>query len=518
MTDIQEYLREFIDEVKSQKFNIEKILQLKYFIKLKHLDVFDDREKELFFTVIWAELESYRNKLRFVRDEEISEYELFKAGIDFSFYEVEGYDDNHRKIRLRNLRNQGLDILKLTKPNNMKDGELIFGLSYGEPIEDESYLYENFIRFDKVESFMIKEQYDQGPYVEAIKLVLEQLILSRMVKKFIEEIEGIMVRHHKSLYEEFGEDVLFTFFKHFSDTSKYTLLTDGETSIYEIDYFEFLIHATTEGEFVMEGDLEMFIEVLEFILYKEAKIDKSKIKTYENILKAKENIFLLRENLNKHHPVTSLQLVHDVERKLNEVDIDVLKFHNLGFQIENIANLDEIEVTPKTKKLTLDTIRYIMADTSFTLEDDPEFEMEKEVIQLAFAMILGNKLGYLDSDNHLIFLNRLNYFSILPNSEHIANLLTGFFRKETFEYYFSYKDVNYEKLVDEIIKFLKTLDDRKLKQMKPGEKTIELLEALGFIRIGNVGEYELGTIGKFVVTHVYNDNQKARVLELSEFK
>lgn len=518
MKELDGFLYKFIEEVRANKNSIRRILKYNYLVNLNHLEVFEDSEVDLFFITIWGYLESYRNKIKSERKEELDEYDLFKRDLDFSFYEVDGYSDNRDYIRLRNLRDESVELYNISPTDNLKEGNLIYGLTYGEPLVDRSYLYSNHIELDRVEKMMVTENYRGGSKEEAFRVILEQLTVSRMVKSFLAEIEDIMRRYHKSLFNEFGEDVIYEFFKHLSDTSRFALTRNKGFSIYDIDYFEFLKYATTKGYFVVEGDLELFIDILEHILSREAKRDPSKEKTYENILKAKENIFLLRENLSKHYPVTSLQLINGIEMELDDRDIDVLSFYALGFHIETLFRLDDIITTPKTRKLTMDTVRYALAETSLNEEGEEAFEEEKEILQLALAIILGNGLGRINFVNRLVVLTRMNYFISSSNSELFANVLTALFRKETFENYFNYKDVDYEELVEVTLGFLKTLDDSELRSMKPGEKMIYLLEILGFVIDLGYRDYELGTMGKFVNKYLYKDDQKARVLKLDEFK
>ncbi|NLD16294.1 MAG: hypothetical protein GX666_01780 [Tissierellia bacterium] len=522
-------LRSLFEYVKKNEKNIYKKIFQTYGLptsKIKNLPK-EENELLLISTGINMSVEEKLSKL-------IGQYEYDNATIynkvkdDFEFNSKVGFFEvlNHRvggSVHVVDLKSSVFETLVTDSDLNLEKGDLLFGLSFFDFEIGDTILYSNFIVLTEEERIVVDGIYDEYFVDDDTDVFFDNVVLPRLMKNQLQQIDELFSKHTLSMMENYDQVSIYNFFKHFSDTIKYALFSNEEINIYNLDYYDFLMKETESGNFIVEGDLEIFIDMLEFLMTLEARRDKSKEEVLKSIIKCKENILVLKNNLSLKYPVTPLDLVNAISDNELSENNEISGILTMGFYMDELSNQEEPKLTNKTRRLSAKSLKKLMDENVLIKLDSSEHSEEnaKELIQFAVAILLSNGLAGVKEDDEIYLTNRFAYFVISHPDEVVANFLTAIFREDTLRQYIGRKNDNYKKLLDDLIKFINTLDNSELIKTQGGKKMLNILEIIGLVKTKIVeGEeyFEATILGEIYNDYLKSKAQKGKVLQMNSYK
>lgn len=511
--------------VRDNENNIYKRIFQAYGLPKAKTKSLPQKERDLLFFSVALNI-SIEDKLKELVDKYDGDnskiFEAVKEDFEFNsrigFYEVLS-NKNGANIHVVDLKTSIFETLRSKKKAKLKNGDIIFALSYLDRDFNEVILYDSYIVASKEEAEIIEGIYEDYLVDDDIDVFFDNIVIPRLMKSRMEQIDHLLSRHTLSLMENYDQISIYNFFKHFSDTVKYSLFVDEEVNIYNLDYFDFLTMEAEDGNFVIEGDLESFIDILEFVMEREVKNDPSKSGVLESINECKIKILILKNHLIKNYPQTPLDLVINLSDRDILEDSDALGFLTMGLYLDGLANLDNPTLTKKTRRLDAKTVRALLDEypmMAMNFEKSEE-EIAKDLIQLTTSIMLTNGLAGIKEDDSIYLTARYGYFIMSPPNEVVANFLTALFRRQTLEHYIGRKSVDYSNLLKNMEDFLINLDSGRLEKTKEGKKILEIFQLLGLVKIKIVrGKeyYQLTEIGEIYSDYKKSKNQKGKVLQL----
>lgn len=445
----------------------------------------------------------------------------FEFNSKFGFFEVLS-DKARGSVHVVDLKSSIFETLVTNDSDPLRKGDVLFGLSFFDIETNLFTLYKSFIVLTKEEKEIIENIYDEYIVDDDVDVFFDNIVLPRLMKKQLNLIDQLLTKHTPALMENFDQISIYNFFKHFSDTVKYSLFNKKEVSIFNLDYFDFLMKETEAGNFIIEGDLELFIDILEFVMTREVMLSPDKSEVLKSINKCKDKLLILKNNLSLKYPQTSMDLVNLL------VDSEFLKKPEpsrillMPLFMDELANLEKPKVTNKTRKLTAKTIRNLLSDNTllgnFTLLSKSDNE---EIIQLAVAILLSNGMAKIDNEDEIYFTNRFGYFIMAPSEEVAANFLTAVFTENTLKQYIGLKNEDYKKLLKDMQDFIQTLDDSEIKKTPGGKKMLKIFELIGLIDkkiIDGNETFAWTLLGETYVEYLKSKSHKGKVLHLKNYK
>lgn len=443
----------------------------------------------------------------------------FLVNTKSKFLEVISYEEQVNKIIVSELDTQMIFSLSVGEDLEISKGDIIFSFTY--EVDGEPHLYENFVILDDEESQKILDVFSEYYVEDELDVYFDNVIVHRIMSIYLDNIDTILNKYNSELSSKYNSEALFNFFKHIGNVAKFNFKSNENIDLFEVDYFEFLMNEAKEGNFVMEGELENFIEILEFIVNKESKSQDEKLEAFKSIKYCLDNIFVIKKNILNNHPLTPVDLVYDIDEIMVEAPQEVTNLTTMGFFIETISDMPDVKITKKTKRLSTKTIREY-CETYFTNVIDENNNIDpkiKSILELALSIILGNKLGGVDSEDNLYLKSRYNFFTSNNLAEYMANILQGVFRVETIEHYIGKKSLDYEKLLEKLKDSIRKESFYNLENTSEGKKLLEILSNLGIISTSYLNDYKhykLEELGQVLKERFEKKTEKAKVLKLKK--
>lgn len=513
---------------KNKKIIYKKIFQI-YGIPTSKINNLPKVENELLMLSTGINMRVEEKLTNLIKQYEDDDSKIFnEVRDDFEFNSKIGFFEVLSKktggsVHVVDLKSSIFETLIIENDMDLEKGDLIFGFSFFDKKLGDNILYSNYILLSEEESKLIDGIYDEYFVEDDTDVFFDNIVLPRLMRNQLKQIDELLSKHTLSLMENFDQVSIYNFFKHFSDTIKYALFSNEQVDIYNMDYFDFLEKETLSGNFIVEGDLEIFIEILEFVMVNEVKMEPSKADVLDSIYNSKNKILVLKNNLTLKYPTTPIELVNMITDRDFLEATEVGRILTMAYYMDEISNLENPKITKKTRRLTAKTIRELISENDLSIMNTSEAseEMIKELIQLAVAIMLSNGLASIKNENEIYLTSRFGYFIMAPSDEVVANFLTAIFREETLKQYIGRKDVDYKELLNETIDFIKTLDDTILNKTPSGKKILNILEIIGLVSTKEINEkdyYHLTQTGEVYSDYLKSLSQKGRVLHLNKFK
>lgn len=522
-------LKSFFEYVKKNEKKIYKKIFQTYGLPTSKIKKLPKEENELLLisTGINLSVEEKLSKL-------IELYEYDNAKIfstvkdDFEFNSKVGFfevlnEKSGKTVHVVDLKSSIFETLLTDSNLTLDKGDMLFGFSFFDFEKGDTILYSNFIVLTEEERSVVDGIYEEYFVDDDTDVFFDNVVLPRLMKNQLQQIDELLSKHTVSLMENYDQVSIYNFFKHFSDTIKYALFSNEEVNIYNLDYYDFLMKETKSGNFIVEGDLEIFIDMLEFLMNSELKTGKSKDEVLNSILKCKENILILKNNLSNNYPITPLELVNAISDNDLSENSELSGILSMGFYMDELSNQEKPTLTEKTRRLNAKSVRNLMDENMLIKLDSSEHSEEnaKELIQFAVAIMLSNGLAGVKEDGEIYLTNRFSYFVIAPPDEVVANFLTAIFREDTLRQYIGRKNDNYKKLLEDLNEFINTLDNSELVKTSGGNKMLKILEIIGLVKTKIVnGEefFESTILGEIYNDYLKSRTQKGKVLQLNQYK
>lgn len=506
--DLLEFLKDNLDEINNILFG-------EYGIHLNKLNLLNDRERLMLQLPIGKNLaiEDIVNNLeeKNLKDDDLEGAFLFLSRFDF--FEVQ--DISKEYLSLASLSNDFVVRYKVDGEFSCQERDVIFAFTYLDGSTD--FIHKDFEILKEDEADRVIEVFSEYYVENVLDIYFEHVVVNRLMTFYIESVDSVLNKYRDSLNLKYSPEILYTFFRHLGNIAKFSFLKGKNVGIFNVDYYEFLLFEALQGNFIQEGELESFLEIIDFILRQEDENKEIK-KTLDSIVNSYNNIFTIKSEILKHNPLTSMELLMDLDDFIGHSGESIVEIGSLGFFVDTLLSNNDIKLTKKTKRITASSLR------SYIKTHFPELAKEEEVdpkikslIELAVAIILGNSLGLIGPNGSIFPSNRYSFFLLNNPVDFIGNLITGIFRKETLSYYIGKKNIDYNLLLEKTKNGIIDRTFVNFENTKEGNKILELLQNIGALDKGFLNDYphyRLSLFGEFLREYFEIDKDKGKIIKI----
>lgn len=437
--------------------------------------------------------------------------------LDFEFFKL--ISQTRESVSVENIKTSKLIEIRKYEDVNYPSDQVFYAMSYLE--NNKFYISKYFVGLDEDEADRVYDVLLDYDETMEDHLFVDIVIIGRMIKGFLKIIDSLMEEYAGDLFSTFGQADILNFYNHFNGIAKYLFSSDDTTDLYQLNYYDYIKGQCQAGNFIIEGDLESFIEICLYLMDLASQDLGHEVEAIKYLRKAEENIFTLRQEIIKNHPLTDQETLFYISRLVRHSSEDLNKFIKLSFFMDTLSKWESLELTVNNK-IKVKSLRAYLEEFLPDYEDfdERDFEENKILVDLALATLLSNDL-VLVNQGQVFPTDRINFFLEEDPVIGLSNIIKGVFRKETFTYYLAKAEKTGEEVFAKTMEAIRTNNFFDFGIDKKEVEILKLLKALGIIREKNhQGEifYEYSAIGKLLQDQEEKKQKKAKVLNLADFR
>lgn len=437
--------------------------------------------------------------------------------LDFEFFKL--ISQTGASVRVESIKTS--KIIEFTKAEDItySSDQVFYAMSYLE--DNKFYLSQYFVGLDDEEADGVYDVLLDNDETSEDHLFVDLIIIGRMIKGFLKNIDSLMAEYAGDLFSAFDQADILNFYNHFNGIAKYLFSSDDTTDLYQLNYYDFIKGQCQAGNFIIEGDLESFIEICLYLMDLASQDLGHEVKAIKYLRQAEENIFTLRQEIIKNHPLTDQETLYSVGRLVRNGSKDLGQFIKLSLLLETLSKWENLELTVNNK-IKVKSLRAYIEEflTDYEAFKEGDFEENKILVDLAIATLLSNDL-VLVNQGQVFPTDRINFFLEEDPVAGLSNVIKGVFRKETLAYYLGKGEKTSQEIFTKTMEAIRTNNFFSFASDKNEEEVLKLLKTLEIIRErDHQGEvfYEYGDIGKLLQDQEEKKQKKAKVLNLADFR
>ena len=437
--------------------------------------------------------------------------------VKFEFFKLISQTDSG--VSVERIQSAKIIEFKKEEPVTYPEGQVFYAMTFYQ--DGEFFISKDFVSLDDEETDSIYDIVINYDETNASHVFVDRILIGRMLKGYLESIDNLMNEYGGELLDAFDEAQVLNFYNHLNGLAKYLILSPEALDIYQLDYYDFIKGQCQAGNFVVDGDLESFIEICKYLMDLVSQDLGHDVPAKKYILQAEENLLSLRNELTKIHPLTDQATINFTGKEVMKNSADLNEFVKLSYFIDCLARDANLDLTV-TNKIKLKSIREFLEEfiPDYKAIEDEDFEKTRILVDLSFAILLGNDLVFIDQ-GQVFPTDRLNFFLDSDPVLRLANIIKGIFRKETFTYYLAKAEKTGEETFLKTMEALRTNNFFDFGLDKKEEDILKVLKALDIIRErDHQGEifYDYNNLGKFLQGQEEKKQKKAKVLNLADFR
>lgn len=402
---------------------------------------------------------------------------------------------------------------KIPEPN-----QTIFGILYRE--NGEYLLDEDFVVLDGEETETVRNIFIEYTVDDEILVFVDVSVDKRIIKSYKEyatEIQDIYYEYIAKNYSILdAQKTMDRFFK----AAEFSYDQEDYRTIYDLDYYEFLENECSFGNFLVENDLENFIEIAEFILKDRFKAGTVTKRSVDSIEKSRSNIFILKNLIvNYGFQTTDKNLVDSFDNYFSNTIYRPMEIEKTGEILFAIFSEDDLEVTEVKRNLSTKSVRKIQDSMQASVFDlSRKLKRDKyPILNFIEQFIFQNKLC-VTVENKIEPTNRLRYLFNDSVGAFYANILTNIWSEKFIKDYLKVDENAAKKLMEEVIK-------NKTEKIETEENSVryKFFEMLSFVSMyerdeKKYCEFYLTDIGRIFINNLSKKNLKGKIINLEDYK
>lgn len=401
------------------------------------------------------------------------------------------------------------------------DEKVIYGMIFEK--DDSYFLHNEFVQLYVDEIEKLYSIYEDLYADDGRSFFLDLIIIKRILQRYVEIVNELEQTYGPYLEMKFDEDSLENFYKHFNLLSKYMFYAESGSNIYDLDYYKFLIDQCESGNFIIDGELENFIDILADVMNLASEDFGYEVAALKYIKLAQTNIFMLRKILNEGYQFTDFDLIDDILGLMRTKFSSLAQLQKLNFFMGTLPEFENLKLTSVTKKLRSITVKnYIEGYFSIVLSESEEvINRTKLLVEFAFSTLVANGLLLVTDEGIVHPTGRLYFFMSEVPEIRMANIFRSAFSPKTFAHYFSTNLKEGEKILkktQEAIREENFYDFGKTQREKNIILILEALNVLAEKEINGEKFYKLEDLGLLIQKRLTKKIPKAKVLKLGEYK
>lgn len=437
--------------------------------------------------------------------------------VKFEFFKLISQTDD--SVRVERIQSGKITEFRKEEGVTFPEGQVFYAMTFYQ--DGEFYMGKTFVSLYEEEAESIYDIVINYDETNASHLFVDRILIGRMLKGYLTSIDDLMNEYGGELLDAFDEAEVLNFYNHLNGLAKYLIMAPEALDLYQLDYYDYIRGQCQVGNFVVDGDLESFIEICKYLMDLVSQDLGQQVPGKKYILQAEENILSLRNEITKSHPLTDQETIDFVGKEVMKNSDDLNEFVKLSYFIDCLARDANLDLTV-TNKIKLKSIREFLEEfiPDYKAFEDEDFEKTRILVDLSFAILLANDLVFIDQ-GQVFPTDRLNFFLDSDPVVRLANIIKGIFRKETFTYYLAKAEKTGEETFLKTIEALRTNNFFDFGLDKKEVDILNLLKALDIISERNhQGEifYDYNNLGKFLQGQEEKKQKKAKVLKLDDFR
>lgn len=437
--------------------------------------------------------------------------------VNFEFFKLISQTDD--SVRVERIQSGKITEFRKEEGVTFPEGQVFYAMTFYQ--EGEFYMAKTFVSLDDEEADSIYDILINYDDTNASHIFVDRILVGRMLKGYLASIDDLMNEYGGELLDNFDEAEVLNFYNHLNGLAKYLIISPEDLDLYQLNYYDYIKGQCQVGNFVVDGDLESFIEICKYLMESVSQDLGHEVLGKKYILQAEENILSLRKEILKNHPLTDQETIDFVGKEVMKNSDDLNEFVKLSYFIDCLARDANLDLTV-TNKIKLKSIRSFLEEfiPDYKSSEDKDFEKTKILVDLSFAILLANNLVFID-EGQVFPTDRLNFFLDSDPVIRLANIIKGIFRKETFTYYLAKAEKTGEETFTKTMEALRTNNFFDFGLDKKEVDILKLLQALDIIRErDHQGEifYDCNELGKFLQGQEEKKQKKAKVINLADFR